>query len=509
MESLPVEVLQMTLSYLCMHCRDPTGFPHADTQEVRDDKRALAFLCRISRRISAVAYPILYHYYATGNMHLRQTVITRQRPIRNTPEPNLVQKFTRTIRQRPDLASYVDAMQVASWDLEINYRLTSPDSSSSDSSVSDSEVPPEVWEAASTLYAEHSRKPQPPTPIKDYSMLEGEIPDLIAAIQSCPRLQSLLVSYSDHDPIWPEKSWLGLRMPSIRRLGVIVGLSRQCTLYINFAGMQNMFPNVESIHASTGGLWILQRGTLPTKNPKDFLTKLKSLSIAGMRDPHLEELLTCLPGLERLEITNQNYDCSWRRALKPVQNRLKSLHISYHLKPHHGMKLWDVKFRHSERFRLCGALEELSLDCRDTEVPSRRGTHPLPASQAHPHWGERMRVAREREHGCGNGGTDAPALRGGGHRFVVDAGSGLGTEETWKVPGVGDKFDGRHTPSGEPEKGGKLQRERPRGCGTCVSAWQIWEIMCNVPRLAKFTSGGRRGLRTRGNHFWVRGPPHH
>ncbi|KAK0375235.1 hypothetical protein CPAR01_08400 [Colletotrichum paranaense] len=364
MESLPVEILQMTLSYLCMHCRDPTGFPHADTQEVRDDKRALAFLCRISRRISAVAYPILYHYYATGNMHLRQTVITRQRPIRNTPEPNLVQKFTRTIRQRPDLASYVDAMQVASWDLEINYRLTSPDSSSSDSSVSDSEVPPEVWEAASTLYAEHSRKPQPPTPIKDYSMLEGEVPDLIAAIQSCPRLQSLLVSYSDHDPIWPEKSWLGLRMPSIRRLGVIVGLSRQCTLYINFAGMQNMFPNVESIHASTGGLWILQRGTLPTKNPKDFLTKLKSLSIAGMRDPHLEELLTCLPGLERLEITNQNYDCSWRRALKPVQNRLKSLHISYHLKPHHGMKLWDVKFRHSERFRLCGALEELSLDCR-------------------------------------------------------------------------------------------------------------------------------------------------
>ncbi|KXH61233.1 hypothetical protein CSAL01_02372 [Colletotrichum salicis] len=301
--------------------------------------------------------------------NVTNTILSRrygvgQKALDIVPQASLIQEFTRTIQQRPDLASYVDAMQVASRDLAINYRLSSPDSSDSDSSLSDSEVPPEVWTAASTLYDQHSRKPQALMPAMDYSLLEGEMPDLVKAIQSCPRLQSLLVSYSDNDPIWPDTSWLTLKMPSIRRLGVIVGPLRQTANYLVFATMQTMFPNVESIHASTGGLWLMHRRTLPSKDPANFLTKLKSLSLSGIRDNHLEELLTCLPGLEHLEITNQNYDCSWRTALKPVQNRLKSLHVSYHLKPHHGMNFWDVKYRHSERWRLYGALEEMSLDCR-------------------------------------------------------------------------------------------------------------------------------------------------
>ncbi|OHE95397.1 hypothetical protein CORC01_09269 [Colletotrichum orchidophilum] len=300
----------------------------------------------------------------TGQELHPQTEIPRQRP-RNesiTTQPNLIRQFIRTVQERPDLASHVDAMQIACWEPDDAYPLRSstPEIPSSPDSLSDSDLAPEVWSAASRLYAANALRPLP----LDSSKPEGVVRDLVTAIQSCPRLRSLLVSYSDDEPLWPDGGWLKLKMPSICRLGVIVGIARQSALYLNFVKLQTMTPNVEAIHASTGGYWLIPRDSLKRDGPINFLPKLKRLSLAGMREPQLEELVLSLPGLEHLEITNLSNNCMWRKALKPVQNGLKSLHVSYCLQPHQGMEFWDVKFRHSERFRFYGALEELSLDSR-------------------------------------------------------------------------------------------------------------------------------------------------
>lgn len=105
MERLPVELIQRICAYLCHHCHRPDSFCHAETWDVRESKDALASLSATSSRFRAIAQPILFHYFATGNLIPRHP---RDFPGRDSQLP----LFIRSLIRRPDLAARVRALQL-------------------------------------------------------------------------------------------------------------------------------------------------------------------------------------------------------------------------------------------------------------------------------------------------------------------------------------------------------------------------------------------------------------
>ncbi|KAK8048476.1 hypothetical protein PG994_010206 [Apiospora phragmitis] len=101
---LPDELLMKILEQFCFHCQNPGEFPHADSQEVRQNKATLARLCRASTRFRDVAEPILYHYYATGNCN---DFLDRKQGFNDH-----LLSFVSTLAARPTLATNVVSMQL-------------------------------------------------------------------------------------------------------------------------------------------------------------------------------------------------------------------------------------------------------------------------------------------------------------------------------------------------------------------------------------------------------------
>ncbi|OBT79686.1 hypothetical protein VF21_01443 [Pseudogymnoascus sp. 05NY08] len=105
---LPEELLERICSYLCFHCQNPDDFPNIDKPCVRDSKATLARLCLVSKRMLAIAQPILYHYYATGN------IIGPLNP-QVSPYPTADDKlpsFILTIIRQPILATHIRTLQL-------------------------------------------------------------------------------------------------------------------------------------------------------------------------------------------------------------------------------------------------------------------------------------------------------------------------------------------------------------------------------------------------------------
>ncbi|OBT46360.1 hypothetical protein VE00_02711 [Pseudogymnoascus sp. WSF 3629] len=115
--SVPNEIIVQICSYLCSHCQNPGVFPNSNTVETRIEKVTLARMCRSSKRICSIAQPILFHYYACGN--LARSVHTEfsehyadwNRERWNLEDDKLA-VFVRTLITRPDLASCVESLQL-------------------------------------------------------------------------------------------------------------------------------------------------------------------------------------------------------------------------------------------------------------------------------------------------------------------------------------------------------------------------------------------------------------
>lgn len=73
------------------------------------DKITLARMCRASRMLCSIAQPVLFHYYASGNL---------ARSVRSwnvehwSPEDDKLPAFLRTLITRPDLALCVKSLQL-------------------------------------------------------------------------------------------------------------------------------------------------------------------------------------------------------------------------------------------------------------------------------------------------------------------------------------------------------------------------------------------------------------
>lgn len=105
---LPEELLVRICSYLCFHCQNPDDFPNADEPSVRESKSTLARLCRVSKRMFAIAQPILYHYYSTGNLLGPIDPFVYEYPTTDDKLP----AFLCTLIHNPFLATHVRSLQL-------------------------------------------------------------------------------------------------------------------------------------------------------------------------------------------------------------------------------------------------------------------------------------------------------------------------------------------------------------------------------------------------------------
>lgn len=115
--SLPNEILAQICSCLCFHCRSPGIFPNSNTKESRMDKITLARLCRASKMLCSFAQPVLFHYYATGNL-ARSVRTDFQEYNRSWDveywnfEDDKLPAFLRSLITRPDLALCIKSLQL-------------------------------------------------------------------------------------------------------------------------------------------------------------------------------------------------------------------------------------------------------------------------------------------------------------------------------------------------------------------------------------------------------------
>lgn len=115
--SLPNEIISQISSYLCSHCQNPGVFPNSNTTSARTSKATLARLCRTSKRLRSIAQPILFHYYASGNLARSvDTAFSAHHADWNSEYWNLeddkLPAFVRTLITRPDLAACVESLQL-------------------------------------------------------------------------------------------------------------------------------------------------------------------------------------------------------------------------------------------------------------------------------------------------------------------------------------------------------------------------------------------------------------
>ncbi|KFY85485.1 hypothetical protein V500_08380 [Pseudogymnoascus sp. VKM F-4518 (FW-2643)] len=105
---LPEELLVRICSYLCFHCQNPDDFPNPDEPCVRESKATLARFCRVSKRMLAVGQPILYHYYATGNILGPIQPMISDYPTADDKLP----AFLCTLIRHPFLATHIRSLQL-------------------------------------------------------------------------------------------------------------------------------------------------------------------------------------------------------------------------------------------------------------------------------------------------------------------------------------------------------------------------------------------------------------
>jgi hypothetical protein len=108
---LPEELLIRICSYLCFHCQNPDDFINPDVPSVWESKATLARVCLASKRMLGIAQPVLYHYYATGN--IPGPIYSRREADHGYPcADDKLPAFLCTLIRCPILATYVRSLQL-------------------------------------------------------------------------------------------------------------------------------------------------------------------------------------------------------------------------------------------------------------------------------------------------------------------------------------------------------------------------------------------------------------
>jgi hypothetical protein len=239
MERLPTEIIIQIAGYLCFHCQNPGLFPHAATKAIRDEKRALAHLCRTSKTICAIAQPVLYHYYASGNLG---------HAWRSYEKYDYLLQFLRTLLRRPGLALQVTTMQLSQGE-----RCQGP------------RRRPRRREAAETLSENGWKEVLDELKDKGPRWLECDSTNLKSrkvtlALTLTLRLESLLLAIHDFDRSDLHTESLHLSFPHLHTLGLM------CHEFVyHIAELENFYtaaPNLHVMHLGGPGNWVTAKASM-------------------------------------------------------------------------------------------------------------------------------------------------------------------------------------------------------------------------------------------------------
>lgn len=114
LDQIPADVLYLIFTNLCYHYQKPGNFVNADEHDVVENKKALARLCRTRKAICTIVQPILYHYYATGNIRKAGMPYRGHWNDVEAWDYNFIPQFLHTIIAHPDLAERGKACK-SSW----------------------------------------------------------------------------------------------------------------------------------------------------------------------------------------------------------------------------------------------------------------------------------------------------------------------------------------------------------------------------------------------------------
>lgn len=326
MDSIPVEILHKILCFFCFHCQHPGVFPHADTEEVRRDKKTLARMCRVSKTICATAQPVLYHYYATGNLSVETELYEEdERDIKHPLEPDLMPQFLRTIIDRPDLASRITTMQVVNGESSMGYF----DHALTINSLVETS-------ASKNLLAKPPRG-------EWTSQLPDDCPIFLRrwlvtlAMVLAPRLESMLLALEHDAEFLALKESPHVRLPSLRTLALMGHESDY-----HFTELEALYaaaPNLETIYACDAAGWSIHNAEFHMHDYEYDLSlpNLRKLVISDLIAGNLGNSLLCLPKLEDLEYYWQEGSHEFHlqglldmvKLLQPVRKTLKRLCLSY------------------------------------------------------------------------------------------------------------------------------------------------------------------------------------
>lgn len=287
MISLPLDIIAAVARELCFHCQKPGHFPDADVEDTREDKRTLARLCRVSRDVCSVVRPVLYHYYATGNLAVKSG---------GRAAPDLLPQFMQTISARPDLADHVVTAQLIPtstcfW-LDARTKSSPP--------AFAHRVIPIREKYLATADAHKARS------VAWHSWLY-----LLTAL--CPRLRAVLLDISQQEELHRDRfhSAHDVQFPSLRTLGLVTDAKGHAFADVGY--FLQAAPNLDELYAHASAIKILcsknfaaGRATRPAARdgPRESSSpprSVKRLTIVGMKPARVRGLISQTPDLEWLE----------------------------------------------------------------------------------------------------------------------------------------------------------------------------------------------------------------
>ncbi|KAK1854241.1 F-box domain protein [Colletotrichum chrysophilum] len=375
MASLPLELIEHICSLLCPHCQRLGIFSDIVTEDTRSSQKALAHLCRVSRRVCAVAQPFLFHQYCTGNLPAENDCGLRGHARCLPREDDKLPAFLHSIISRPDLSFHVRTLQIVETD-EIS-GLT-PDLSplifTASQKVRASHHAP-TQEHLRTQVWQESRQPEALQRInrrKVHHWLEE------LAILLTPKVEMISIardSFCQYQHIKDS----GVLLPSLRLI-TLRGVTRNQHVH-EAAALFKAAPNLKVLNSMQCSLF---DGLSPWNMSKPWtlsLGSLKRLVLSEIGFEDLALLLACCPKLRELELTAVNihrtagidyWDVSkLLQTLVPVRHQLRKLRLTHSPSQRSGAEQRQWTDETSLSFRDFVQLEELAFDHTMLEYHTR------------------------------------------------------------------------------------------------------------------------------------------
>ncbi|KAK2024576.1 hypothetical protein LX32DRAFT_94849 [Colletotrichum zoysiae] len=380
MDSLPSELIEKLCFFLCYHCQHDGAFPTTGSGDARMSKRSLSHLCRVSRRIYAIAQPILFHYYTTDNLprghHCGNQACAGEVP----GEKDMLPEFLRSIISRPDLASQVktlllvetDEISGCTPDLAQLLSKTTKRLGAAEHAPTQEYLQTKIWQGFSG---------QPRTLMRIQRRRIHHWLEELAVLLS-PNIERLFIardSFVHYEHI--EDS--GASFPALKTI-TINGVSKNQHVH-EASALFKAAPNLESLSSLRCSLF---GGISPWAMARPWNLKLQTVRRLALNDIGLEDLellVKCCPVLQQLEVlvtkihltSGVSYwnDAKLLQALEPVRHTLRKLRLSCS-----SIETYEEDSRSniggiSWSFRQFDQLEELSLD--QTAIESFSQTTPI------------------------------------------------------------------------------------------------------------------------------------